>query len=60
MDPGGTYWRDWYPAIRNELLTSRRNDGSWDIGIQLGPHYSTAMALIILQVPNNYLPILQR
>ena len=35
-------------------------DGSWDTGIQLGPHYSTAMALIILQVPNNYLPILQR
>jgi hypothetical protein len=23
-------------------------------------HYCTAMALIILQVPNNYLPILQR
>jgi hypothetical protein len=57
---GGTYWRDWYPAIRNELLGSRRGDGSWDVGIQLGPHYSTAMALIILQVPNNYLPILQR
>jgi hypothetical protein len=57
---GGNYWRDWYPAIRNELLSSRRGDGSWDTGIQLGPHYSTAMALIILQVPNNYLPILQR
>jgi prenyltransferase beta subunit len=57
---GGNYWREWYPAIRNELLGSRRGDGSWDIGIQLGPHYSTAMALIILQVPNNYLPILQR
>jgi hypothetical protein len=57
---GGNYWREWYPAIRNELLNYRRGDGSWDIGIQLGPHYSTAMALIILQVPNNYLPILQR
>jgi hypothetical protein len=57
---GGNYWRDWYPAIRNELLQSRRGDGSWDVGIQLGAHYSTAMALIILQVPNNYLPILQR
>jgi hypothetical protein len=57
---GGNYWREWYPAIRDELLNSRRQDGSWDTGIQLGPHYSTAMALIILQVPNNYLPILQR
>ena len=24
------------------------------------PHYCTAMACIILQMPNNYLPILQR
>jgi hypothetical protein len=57
---GGQYWRDWYPAIRNELLASRRPNGSWDMATQLGAHYSTAMALIILQVPNNYLPILQR
>jgi hypothetical protein len=57
---GGNYWREWYPAIRNELLANRRDGGFWDMGIQLGPHYSTAMALIILQVPNNYLPILQR
>jgi prenyltransferase beta subunit len=57
---GGNYWREWYPAIRNELLSNRRQDGSWDMTAQLGSHYSTAMALIILQVPNNYLPILQR
>lgn len=56
---GGNYWREWYPAIRDELLASRRNDGFWQMGIMC-PHYCTAMALIILQVPNNYLPILQR
>ncbi len=57
---GGTYWQQWYPAIRDELLGSRnRNDGSWFNG-QICPHYCTAMALIILQIPNNYLPILQR
>lgn len=55
---GGQAWRDWYPAIRNELLTSRRNDGSWQMGLMCS-HYCSAMALIILQVPNNYLPILQ-
>ncbi len=55
---GGEYWRQWYPAIRDELLGSRRGD-SWQMGIMC-PHYCTAMALIILQVPNNYLPILQR
>jgi hypothetical protein len=56
---GGNYWRNWYPAIRNELLTSRRADGSWQQGLMCS-NYCTAMALIILQVPNNYLPILQR
>ncbi|MSU76521.1 MAG: prenyltransferase [Gemmataceae bacterium] len=57
---GGNYWRQWYPAIRDELLTNRRKDGSWLQGIVPCTHYCTAMSLIILQVPNNYLPILQR
>jgi hypothetical protein len=56
---GREYWRQWYPAIREELLASRLNDGSWQQNLNC-THYSTAMALIILQVPNNYLPILQR
>jgi len=61
---GGRYWREWYPAIRDELLRMapgghRNNDGSW-FDRRLCRHYSTAMALIILQIPNNYLPILQR
>ena len=56
---GGVYWRQWYPAIRDELLASRRADGSWSQNLMC-PHFCTAMALIILQVPNSYLPILQR
>jgi hypothetical protein len=62
---GGDYWREWYPAIRDELLRPegggghRQDDGSW-FDHRICPHYSTAMALIILQIPNNYLPILQR
>jgi hypothetical protein len=56
---GGKYWDEWYPSIREELL-SRQNgvDGSWID--QICSHYGTAMACIILQVPNNYLPILQK
>jgi hypothetical protein len=55
---GGNYWTEWYPAIRNELLARQNSDGSWvDM---ICPHYATAMACIILQVPNNYLPILQK
>jgi hypothetical protein len=55
---GGDYWREWYPAIRDELLGRQAGDGSWMDPICT--HYGTAMASIILQVPNNYLPILQK
>jgi hypothetical protein len=55
---GGHYWSEWYPAIREELLARQNMDGSWSDAIC---HlYGTAMATIILQVPNNYLPILQK
>jgi hypothetical protein len=56
---GGARWRNWYPAVRRELLSNRRDDNSWSDG-RTCSHYCTAMALIALQVPNNYLPILQR
>jgi hypothetical protein len=58
---GGRYWSDWFPFVREELLTHsqrRAPDGSWHDNIC--PHYATAMACIVLQVPNNYLPILQK
>ena len=53
---GGKYWADWYPAIR-ELLISRQNKatGGWEE--EVDPDYCTAMALIILQMPNRYLPV---
>jgi hypothetical protein len=59
---GGKYWSEWYPAVRDELLSHgdrNRNDGSW-YDRRICEHYCTAMACIILQIPNNYLPILQR
>jgi hypothetical protein len=58
---GDPYWSEWYPAIRDELVdrgARLRQDGSW--ADQICTHYSTAMACIILQIPNNYLPILQK
>src|SRR6516164_3587534 len=58
---GGNYWPEWYPAIRDELVSRAhrfRSDGSWSD--QVCTHYATAMACIILQIPNNYLPILQK
>lgn len=55
---GGEYWRQWYPAIRDELIARQRDDGSWMDSIC--EEYGTAMACVVLQMPNNYLPIFQR
>ena len=55
---GGQRWARWYPAIRDELIGRQRDDGSWMS--PKGNEYATAMACIILQIPNNYLPIFQR
>ncbi|MCH2114969.1 MAG: terpene cyclase/mutase family protein [Pirellulales bacterium] len=55
---GGPAWQRWFPAIRDHLVARQRADGSWMDSICA--EYGTAMATIVLQVPNNYLPILQR
>lgn len=55
---GGPAWQRWFPAIRDQLVARQRADGSWMDSICA--EYGTAMAAIVLQVPNNYLPILQR
>jgi squalene-hopene cyclase-like protein/prenyltransferase/squalene oxidase-like repeat protein len=56
---GGEHWDQWYPAIRDTLLRDQLPDGAWtDSTVCI--EYGTAMALIILQLPNNYLPIFQR
>jgi len=58
---GPKYWNEWFPAIRDELLrfVKSRPDGIW-ADPTVCTHYATAMACIILQIPNNYLPILQK
>lgn len=55
---GGKHWENWYPAVRDELLALQRPDGSWMDSIC--QEYGTAMACLVLQMPNNYLPIFQR
>jgi len=56
---GGKHFGRWYPAVREDLLSRQRPDGSWTCAYY-GAEYATAMCCIILQVPNNYLPIFQR
>jgi prenyltransferase beta subunit len=55
---GGEYWLKWYPAVRDALIARQSDDGTWNDAICM--EYGTAMACIILQIPNNYLPIFQR
>jgi hypothetical protein len=55
------YWNEWFPALCEEFVSRARGrgDGSWSDHMTCN-HYATAMALITLQIPNNYLPILQK
>ena len=55
---GGERWARWYPAVRDELIARQGPDGSWTS--TYGSEYATAMCLIILQMPENQLPIFQR
>ena len=55
---GGERWAHWYPAVRDELIARQGPDGSW--ASAYGSEYATAMCLIVLQMPENQLPIFQR
>jgi len=54
---GDTYYRQWYPRIRDSLLKKQQiTDGSWP-----DPHgIGTQLAILILGVPYRFLPIYQR
>ena len=52
-------WDGYYPKIRDALLHKQREDGSW-MGDGVGYPYGTALAITILQLPYNRLPIMQR
>jgi hypothetical protein len=52
-------WDAYFPRMRDQLLRMQRSDGAWD-GDYVGPVYGTAIALVILQLPFNQLPIMQR
>ena len=55
---GDEHWHAWWAPVRQEMLEKQTPDGFWRG--QAGQEYGTAMALIILQMPNRLLPIFQR
>jgi Prenyltransferase and squalene oxidase repeat len=55
---GDKDFRAWYPGIRDELVKSQKDD-RWEQNLMC-PHFCTAMALVILQMPEGRLGSLQR
>lgn len=55
---GGEIWRQWYPAVRDQILARQLRAGDWFDTIC--PEYGTAMACLVLQMPRSHLPIFQR
>lgn len=55
---GKKNWDAYFPKMRDYLLSQQEEEGSW-VGDNVGKVYGTAVALIILQLPYNTLPIMQ-
>lgn len=56
---GDKNWEKYFPRIRDRLLATQGEDGAW-LGDNVGKVYGTSLALMILQLPYQYLPIMQR
>ena len=56
---GGKTWEDYRDKMYKRILSEAAADGSWSQGY-IGPVYTTAINLTILQLDNGTLPIYQR
>lgn len=57
---GGRFWEEYYPKIRRELLERQESAGSWCNDTGPGRAFGTAVACLVLQIPQRYLPIFQK
>lgn len=58
--PESSDWEQYWKLARPTLSAFQDESGLWNQPSDHGPIFGTAVALIILQIPNNYLPIFQR
>lgn len=56
---GGETWKSYRSKIYRRFLDEQGSDGAWTGG-HVGPIYTTAINLTVLQLENAYLPIYQR
>lgn len=62
---GSPYWEQFFPRTVRAVLAHQQPNGSWDVeGWKLdrryGKSYTTALVLLALGAPNQFLPIFQR
>jgi hypothetical protein len=57
LAPDPEQWKQWWPVVRDEMLSQQKKDGHWDG--EAGPIYGTGMAILALSVPYRYLPVYQ-
>lgn len=56
---GGEEWKTWHNFISRALVSRQQQNGSWS-GSGEDTIQSTAMGILVLTIPNGYLPIYQR
>jgi hypothetical protein len=62
---GGEHWREFYPRAVKTMLANQQADGSWPVEShfndgKFGNAYTTALIVLALGAPNQFLPIYQR
>ena len=57
---GEPYWTPYFKELRNDLLAMQSSRGSFPNRVGPGENFSTAMAVLILEIPYRFLPIFQR
>ena len=60
VQAGDEEYAEWYPQIRDALVSKQSAQGAWGRGHKQGISYETPMAIIILATPHRYIPIYQR
>ena len=59
VQAGDERYANWYPKIRDSLISLQQTNGSWQEKEDDYPH-KTPMAIIILGTPHRYIPVYQR
>ncbi len=60
VQAGDEEYAEWYPQIRDALVSKQSAQGAWGRGHKKGISYETPMAIIVLATPHRYIPIYQR